>query len=226
MRLFLRILIVLAVPLVLIVTALRLVCLPWFPRWEYQRANFPADAYGMAPEQRLYLAELSIYFLNMPYDLELLERAQLEDGSPAFNARELRHMADVKRALDGVTLAGALALVVGLAAGWALWRRAGAAALWGALCDGGLLVLMLVLAIGVLMALSWNTFFTGFHRLFFEGDTWLFSHSDTLIRLFPLKLWQDVSLLVVILVVGPAFALALLGRMWQRRLSRVEEASA
>jgi len=39
------------------------------------------------------------------------------------------------------------------------------------------------------IAASFSFLFVGFHRLFFEGDTWLFLYSDTLIRLFPERFW-------------------------------------
>jgi integral membrane protein (TIGR01906 family) len=37
--------------------------------------------------------------------------------------------------------------------------------------------------------------FTAFHHLFFEGDTWLFYYSDSLIRLFPMRFWRDAFIL-------------------------------
>ena len=45
MRTVMRFLIVLAVPVVLIVTGIRAVTLPWYPTWEYGRPGFPADPY-------------------------------------------------------------------------------------------------------------------------------------------------------------------------------------
>jgi uncharacterized membrane protein len=44
--------------------------------------------------------------------------------------------------------------------------------------------------------------------LFFSGDTWLFAYSDTLIRLFPIRFWEDCFIyiggfsLIVGLVLG------------------------
>ena len=46
----------------------------------------------------------------------------------------------------------------------------------------------------VFSLLAFRAFFTAFHRVFFEGDTWLFHYSDTLIRLFPERFWQDAFL--------------------------------
>ncbi len=220
MRTFLRVVIAATLPLVLVTFAFRVVCLPWLPAWEYSRPGFPPDPFGMSPEERLYLAQLSVYFLNVPHDPPLLAGARFTDGTSAFNERELTHMDDVKIVFDQVSLAGLAALALGTAAAWALGRRYGPAAVWGALCDGGLALLVIVVLLGVVMVLSWNFFFTAFHALFFEADTWLFAYSDTLIRLFPERLWQDVTLFVVILTVTPAFVLALVGRGLQHRLER------
>jgi uncharacterized membrane protein len=52
-------------------------------------------------------------------------------------------------------------------------------------------------------------FFVGFHSLFFEGDSWLFLYSDTLIRLFPIRFWQDAFLLAAVIALGGGVALGL-----------------
>ena len=60
----------------------------------------------------------------------------------------------------------------------------------------GMFVLIVLGTLVLFMLLSFNAIFTGFHRIFFEGDTWLFLFSDTLIRLFPLQFWQDAFIAV------------------------------
>ena len=52
-------------------------------------------------------------------------------------------------------------------------------------------------------------FFAGFHSLFFEGDSWLFLFSDTLIRLFPIRFWQDAFLFAALIALGGGLALGL-----------------
>jgi uncharacterized membrane protein len=58
-------------------------------------------------------------------------------------------------------------------------------------------------------ALAFWQFFTLFHGLFFEGDSWLFLYSDTLIRLFPIRFWQDVFLAAALITTGGGLGLAL-----------------
>lgn len=218
MRGLMRWLIILAVPIVLIVLAVRLLTLPWFPAWEYRRPGFPEDTYGLQPSERLALARACIAFLNLPRDFMRLETLRLPNGDLAFNERELQHMRDVKDVFDGITLAGLLALVAGISAGWVLQRRGATAAIWGGVSNGALLTLVALVMLGVFMLLSWNTFFTGLHGVFFEDGSWRFQYSDTLIRLFPMRFWRDAGLLVVGSVAVTAFLIALIGRIMQRRL--------
>jgi integral membrane protein (TIGR01906 family) len=74
---------------------------------------------------------------------------------------------------------------------------------------GGWLLVALVVVIGIFAAVSFWQFFTIFHELFFTGDSWQFLFSDTLIRLFPMRFWQDAFLFVGILDVMGGLALGL-----------------
>jgi integral membrane protein (TIGR01906 family) len=60
----------------------------------------------------------------------------------------------------------------------------------------GTIWLMIFLALGLVVA--FGVLFVGFHRVFFEGDTWLFAYSDTFIRLYPERFWRDTFALVAI----------------------------
>jgi integral membrane protein (TIGR01906 family) len=66
--------------------------------------------------------------------------------------------------------------------------------------------LIVLIGIAINPNVFWG-FFTAFHQLFFEGDTWLFLYSDTLIRLFPLRFWQDAFLLAAVIALGGGVAL-------------------
>jgi integral membrane protein (TIGR01906 family) len=67
----------------------------------------------------------------------------------------------------------------------------------------------LVAGVGILLNpnVFWQ-FFTLFHQVFFTGDSWLFYYSDTLIRLFPIRFWQDAFLWAAILALGGGAGLA------------------
>ncbi len=217
MRILLRLPILIATPLILIVLAVRLLNLPWYPAWVYNQPDFPPDYYGMAPEQRLKLAQASMDFLNAPYDLNRLKILELEPDVPAYNERELSHMADVKQVFDGVTLAAAIVLLIAALTGFFFVRKFDLGDLWGTLSDGGLIGLGLLLLLGIWMIIGWDGFFVAFHQIFFKGGTWIFEYTDTLIRLFPQPFWETAGKLVAGSVGGLSFLMALIFRMLQKR---------
>ncbi len=212
-RLLLRLCVIFMMPIILIVASVRLVTLPWYPILEYNRADFPPDIYGMPVQERLSLARTCVDFLNSPRGMFDLGETRFFDGALAFTAREVSHMQDVKRVYDGLTAGAWLALAIVLLAGWLLARYDAPVHFWMAISDGGLWTLLLLFVLGVVMVSGWGFFFTAMHDVFFEEGTWIFAYSDTLIRLFPMKFWQDAGLMVVILVASGAFLSILAGRV-------------
>jgi integral membrane protein (TIGR01906 family) len=71
---------------------------------------------------------------------------------------------------------------------WRLYRTA--------VSRGGWLTVGIIAAILLAIMINFNTFFVYFHRVFFEGDTWMFRYTDSLIRLFPMRFWQDAFIIV------------------------------
>lgn len=206
---------VLALPVLLVGGDLRVVTGHWFVRWEYGKARFPADSFGLSTEERIHLAQVCQDYLTGDQDISLLADLRLPGGDPAFNERELRHMVDVQAVYRGVTIAGVAAALLwtgGIAALLVLDHTRDVVS--AALLHGSLLTLGLLVAVGVFMALSWGAFFTAFHRLFFEGDSWIFSHSDTLIRLFPIRFWRDVAATIVGLLLVEAVIVGAVGWLW------------
>ena len=206
----------LLVPLALIGLGLRILLTPLFLIIEYNMPYFPADTYGFTKEDRLKWAPYALDYLVNDADIPYLGNLKFEDGTPLYNERELSHMVDVKRVTKGALNAWyvTLALLLGLG----VWARFGhwEQAYREGLMRGGWLMVGLALAIGLIVVIGillnpnifWN-FFVGFHRLFFEGDSWLFLFSDTLIRLFPIRFWQDAFLLAAVIALGGGIALGL-----------------
>jgi integral membrane protein (TIGR01906 family) len=194
-------------PFALLLLAVRLLVTPLFPQVEYRMPGFPPDEYGFTFEERIKWATLSVEYLINDADISFLGDLTFDDGAPLFNERELKHMLDVKivvqQALTAfyILWAGLLALAV-----WA-WRGGWKETFLRALARGGLFTVILVAVVGVLASVSFWQFFTLFHTLFFEGDTWLFRFSDTLIRLFPMRFWQDAFLYAGVVVVGSGLGL-------------------
>ena len=198
------------VPVVLAVAVVRLLLTPAFVRLEYRTPNFPSDPYGFTLEDRLRWAPLAREYLLNDAGISFLGDLRLSDGTSLYDSRELRHMEDVK-VLVGQALAvwyGAMValLVLGV---WA-WRGTWWTSYRRALARGGWLAVILVGVVVLVILLSFGPLFVFFHRVFFQGDSWLFDYSTTLIRLFPMRFWRDAFMLVGVLTLGAGLALGLL----------------
>ena len=99
-------LLVLALPIALLVASMRIATGHWFVHWEYGKADFPPDPYGLSTAERTDLAEVCVDYLAKSAPLSLLGDLRLPDGEPAFNVRELRHMFDVQVVFNRLTVTG------------------------------------------------------------------------------------------------------------------------
>jgi len=214
-----HVLLVLAVPVCLLAADLRIATGHWFVRLEYGKASFPPDDYGLSTAERTRLAETCVDYLATNAPLSLLADLRLPNGDLAFNERELRHMADVQAVYSRIMVAG---LVAGLVLAWGVVTLAATGQtrrrVPAALLSGSLFTLGLLAAVGLYMLASWDQFFTNFHRVFFEGDSWTFPYSDTLIRLFPMPFWVDVAIVIVGLLIVGALVVGAIGWLWLQRL--------
>ncbi len=202
-------------PLALIGLALRVLLTPVYYTVEYNMPYFPADEYGFTKEDRLKWAKPSVEYLVNSADISYLGNLQFDDGTPIYNERELSHMHDVKNVVQGSLkawyVANVILLVLAVIAqrgGWmpvylAGLRRGG----WWMI--GLALTLAFIAGAGILLDpnIFWE-FFAWFHSLFFEGDSWLFYYSDTLIRLFPIRFWQDAVIAMAVIALGGGAGLA------------------
>jgi integral membrane protein (TIGR01906 family) len=111
-------------------------------------------------------------------------------------------------------------LVAIAVAGVALARTRHRSLVPAGLLGGALLTLGLALAAVPTLAFGFDGVFVGFHGIFFEGDSWEFPRSATLIRIYPERFWSDVFALVAGLTLVQALVLAPLSWLWLRRVRR------
>jgi integral membrane protein (TIGR01906 family) len=217
----LKVILIALVTLLLFLTALRATLTPGYLRLAYSVPGFPEDGYGFTAEQRLHHAEIARQYLLNDEAIDFLGDQTFEDGSPLYIERELRHMEDVKELTQVVLKVWLGLLFLSPLAALAFYMQAGMAQLGTALRQAGNTTLIAMVALGLTLAVSFSFVFVGFHRIFFEGDTWLFRFSDTLIRLFPERFWQQVFVFLALVAGVLAAAVRWLGA----RLSRQPEAS-
>jgi integral membrane protein (TIGR01906 family) len=214
--LFLSWIVTLVVPIALIGLGLRLLLSPLFLQIEYNMPYFPPDEFGFTKADRLKWAPYALDYLVNNEGISYLGDLKFNDGTPLYNERELSHMDDVKRVTQGALRVWYISLAVLLLLGAWAWFGGWWPAYRLGLMRGGWLMIGLALAVGLTVVIGmvinpdvfWS-FFAGFHSLFFEGDSWLFLYSDTLIRLFPIRFWQDAFLWAAIIALGGGAAMAL-----------------
>lgn len=199
-------------PVVLVLLGIRILLTPLFPAIEYRMPGFPADDYGFTLQDRLKWSEYSVRYLLNDAGTDYLSDLRFDDGSSLFNPRELSHMRDVKVVAQAALRVFYLALAALLGLGLYAWFGGWKPSFLRGLSRGGWLTTWLIVGVGVFAAISFWNFFTIFHGVFFTGDTWLFDYSDTLIRLFPIRFWQDVFIFVLGFALLGGVSLGLLGK--------------
>ena len=204
------------IPMALIGLAIRVLLSPIFYKAEYNMPYFPPDDYGFTKADRLKWAPYAVNYLVNNADISYLGDLKFDDGTPLYNERELSHMKDVKRVTQGALQLWYLSLATLLLLG--VWAWFGD---WWDFCRlglmrGGWLMVGLAVTIGLIVVVGilvnpnvFDTFFIAFHSLFFEGDSWIFLFSDTLIRLFPIRFWEDAFLWAAAIALGGGIALGL-----------------
>jgi integral membrane protein (TIGR01906 family) len=203
-------LIALLLPVVIVLSVVRLLINPWYLVFEYHTPGFPADPYGFTLEDRLKYGTLAVDYLINSADISFLGDLRFPPGQEApqpscqymtdcthlYNERELEHMLDVKNVVQAsmrVLEISALLLVLFLL--WA-WRGKWMKEYLKGLQRGGVLTLIFIGLIILFVLVAFNYLFVIFHEIFFRAGSWMFFYSDTLIRLFPERFWQDTFLVV------------------------------
>jgi integral membrane protein (TIGR01906 family) len=200
----------LILPVVIVLLVVRLVINPWYLVFEYHTPGFPDDPYGFSLQDRLHYAKIAVDYLVNSEDITFLGDQRfptgqqapeascqfMEDCTRLYNERELSHMVDVKNVVSGAMNVFFVGLI--LLSGLAIWAWLGK---WGnkylkGLERGSILFLTLIGMIIFAVLVQFNYIFVLFHQIFFATGTWSFLYSDTLIRLFPERFWQDTFLFV------------------------------
>ncbi|HTX79914.1 MAG TPA: TIGR01906 family membrane protein [Longilinea sp.] len=211
--------VMLLLPFILIMTAVRLMLSPVFVDVEYYMPGFPPDTYGFTTTERLKWAHTSVDYLLNNQGISFLADQQLDANTPLYNERELSHMQDVKTLIQTMSSIWIAAIIFGIAICIWAWRSKWLRYVWSGLSWGGWLTLSLIGAALMAVALNFDALFTDFHHLFFTGDTWLFYYSDTLIRLFPLRFWSDAFIFTGALTAIGGLIFILVGRKMTKKLA-------
>ncbi|MBN2550089.1 MAG: TIGR01906 family membrane protein [Anaerolineales bacterium] len=199
--------ITLLTPVALVLAAVRLMLTPAFLPIEYNMPGFPADPYGFTKEDRLYWSRIASDYLLNSADISFLGDLRFEDGTPVYNERELKHMVDVKIAIQWTLIVWYISLGMLIALSLWAWKAGWLDDYRVGLSRGGFLTAALLVVILLFVLLSFGVLFVAFHDVFFEPGTWMFNYSDTLIRLFPERFWQDIFIYVGSIAISSGLAI-------------------
>jgi len=206
--------ITLAVPVILILSNVLLFMNPAWLAFQYSQPGFP-QAELFSAKDRLYFGSESIEYVRGNRTLEQFRALGV------YQEREIKHMIDVRVLVDRVKIVLPVVALWAILALIVLARQPGTRAVAArALLNGALLTLGLFVVIGLFAAVGFNTFFTLFHRIFFEGDTWLFNYTDSLIQFYPLPFWFATSIALVGLTIAEALVVGAIGWSWQKKMSQ------
>ncbi len=207
-------LIVVAVPLIVLGNALLVLLFPYFAHFQYALPGFPDDPFGLSGAARADLGATGIRSIwPVGAGADLLREARLPDGAPAFNAGEVRHMADVRQLVQVSFLLWLIALAAAAGAAVGLSGLGRPEAIRRGLGIGATITIALLVVAGVAMAIDFEAIFDGFHRLFFAEGTWTFGDEETLRRLYPDEFWGIAGGLLAGLALAQAVGL----KVWTSR---------
>jgi integral membrane protein (TIGR01906 family) len=212
-------LLLLLIPILVILGSARLLATDTYLAFEYGKTSFPPDVYGFTSQQRFELASVNVHYVRAHLPDDALATQKL-DGTLIYNPREVSHMADVQSVFQVIVRVWQVAFVLLLFLGLILWATGEHRQFAAAIQSGGLFTSAMILTIALLAIFAWQSWFNIFHLFFFQPGSWLFSYSDTLIRLFPVKFWFDATLSISILSILVGLSLALIGRQWRDSLQK------
>jgi len=148
------------------------------------------------------------------YDALIAYNSPWGDGTLVFPSFTMSregavHFSEVRSVFGVIRVTGIAAALLSL-----LWigcmhrrRRRSYLRITAGLCVG------IPLAAALLLAADWERFFTGFHRLLFRNDYWLFDPvTDPVITILPDEYFMHCGIAIILCMMAGAAACALIGR--------------
>jgi integral membrane protein (TIGR01906 family) len=167
------------------------------PQWiAFEQSRAEASAWtGFTPEE-LRTASDSIVrdlvFGPPAFDVQIR-------GEPVLAERERGHMRDVRTVFTGLWILTGVAIVA-LASAFARMPRAG---VLRAVRGGAFVLVGVVVVLGIIAAVAFDTLFELFHRILFPSGSYTFDPTtDRLVQLFPFRFWEETALVVGAVIVG------------------------
>jgi len=203
---------ILTTPFWIVGLSARAVFSSWFIHYEYSKKDFPKDRYGMNKEIRKKFALLGLKAVTSKEGLKEFEKARFPSGIRAFKKKEVKHMKDVNRVLSVFFPISYLLFAFWIGCVFFLKKERQKLILYS-----GLFSLILLLFVGAVSLLSYEKAFEVFHNVVFDKVSWRFKHTDTLLRIYPMKFWFDGTVVVFVISVIISALIFLAGLTLKKR---------
>lgn len=161
------------------------------------------EAYGTAGEIGIPTKDITAALMQlidyMEGDVASIDLTVMENGIPVsmYNERETLHMIDVRelyqawRSVRDFGVPAAALLLLGACA--LLPKGARLRTLSKGYLRASVFFGAIVAALGIWVAVDFNSFWINFHYLFFDNDLWILSYrTDRMIRICPQQLFYDI----------------------------------
>ncbi len=218
-------LVVILLPFFIILSAVNLFCSEQFVQYEYSQQGFP-PAQRFNSQDRLTNSIQTVRYVRGDISEQDLRDLKIFDQTTksivtVYNQREVKHLVDVRNVWSMTMTFGIIASILIAAAlialAWSPLTR-----LWAAraLFYGGIASIVVILFIGIFSVVNFDQFFIQFHHIFFEGDSWLFNYTDSLIQFYPEQFWTSASYGIALFCGIASVVITAIGWLWQRSLYR------
>ena len=179
-----------------------------FYRQEYRKLD-TAEQIGMSDADLQNATDALLDYLRGKRDDLRVQAVVRGQQREVFNQREILHMADVKTLYLWAMRIGNGLLILAVAFYlWAWLGKRDIKTILSGYLQGNYVLLGLIAVLGIYAALDFNSFWTGFHKIFFTNDLWLLDpRTDILIQMVPEQFFFD---LVMRIVVSAAILIAIL----------------
>ena len=188
---------------------------------EYSRLNTASDM-GMSHAGLMEATDTLLDYLKDSRDDLDLQTTVHGETMEMFDAREKAHMVDVKalyrNAMTVAWIAAGLSVLLILILAFGAKKHRRTALKW-VLAGFGLFMLVLGAA-AIYAAIDFNSFWTNFHRLFFDNDLWLLYPEERLIQMVPEQFFSDLVTRIVALFAAIAAALTAGNLIMQKRYQK------
>ena len=170
-----------------------------------------AQKTGLSEDELTRVTEFLLSYCEDKHDDFSLYIMRHGETVQAFEPREAQHMVDVKALFVTFRLIRNILIIPFVLMAMFFFAKNKRRDILKHMLYGLLSCVLFVIFLGIFVALDFNTFWTFFHKVFFNNDLWLLDPSVSLIiNMFPMGFFMALCTKIILFAVG-GFAILALG---------------